>query len=275
MIFKDKTVVITGGSAGVGAAAARLFADAGANLLLVARGKKKLDAIAGELRAKTRVETFAMDVADPEACANLFKKADFEFGRVDILINNAGDHARGPFESVAVEDLVRIIDVNLRAPVMLTRLAISHILEAGGGAIINVGSLAGRTPVPGSAVYAASKAGLRSLTYSIAEEMPNRKIKFGIVSPGPIDTGFIMTDIDANSDITFSQPISTAEEVAQAILDLCGNKVREQSMPWASGVLTMLAYLFPWLGRSVRPTLEKRGASVKARLKAERKEAEE
>ena len=275
MIFKDKTVIITGGSEGVGAAAARLFADAGANLMLVARGKKKLDAIAGELRAKTRVETFAMDVADPDACANLFKKADFEFGRVDILINNAGYHARGPFESVAVEDLARMIDVNLRAPVMLTRLAISHILEAGGGAIINVGSLAGRTPVPGSAVYAASKAGLRSLAYSIAEEMPNRKIKFGIVSPGPIDTGFIMTDIDETSDITFSQPISTAEEVAQAVLDLCGNKVREQSMPWVSGVLTTLTYLWPWLGRSVRPTLERKGASVRARLKAERKAAED
>jgi len=275
MIFKDKTVIITGSSEGVGAAAARLFADAGANLMLVARGKKKLDAIAEELRGKTRVEIFAMDVADPEACTNLFKKAEFEFGQVDILINNAGYHSRGPFESVAAHDLAVMIDVNLRAPVMLTRLAIPHILEAGGGAIINVGSLAGRMPVPGSAVYAASKAGLRSLTYSIAEEMPNRNIKFGIVSPGPIDTGFIMSDIDAPSDLTFSQPISTAEEVAQAILDLCGNNVREQSMPWVSGVLTMLSYLWPWLGRSARPMLEKRGASVKARLKAERKQAEE
>ena len=275
MIFKDKTVIITGGSEGVGAAAARLFANAGANLMLVARGKKKLEAIASELRAKTRVEIFAMDVADAEACANLFKKADFEFGQVDILINNAGYHARGPFESVAVAELAAMIDVNLRAPVMLTRLAIPYILEAGGGAIINVGSLAGRMPIPGSAVYAASKAGLRSLTYSIAEEMPNRNIKFGIVSPGPIDTGFIMADIDATSNLTFSQPISTAEEVAQAVLDLCGNKVREQSMPWASGVLTTLNYLLPWLGDILRPTLEKKGASVKARLKAERKQAAE
>ena len=168
-----------------------------------------------------------------------------------------------------------MIDVNLRAPVILTRLAIPHILEAGGGAIINVGSLAGRMPIPGSAVYAATKAGLRSLTYSIAEEMLNRHIKFGIVSPGPIDTGFIMADLDATSNLTFSQPISTAEEVAQAVLDLCGNNVREQSIPWVSGVLTMVNYLLPWLGNSLRPTLEKKGARVKARLKAERKQAEQ
>ena len=275
MIFKDKTVIITGGSEGVGAATARLFADAGANLMLVARGKKKLDAIAEELRARTRVEIFAMDVADREACANLIKKAEFEFGQINILVNNAGYHSRGLFDSVAVDELAKMIDVNLRAPLILTRLPIPRIQEAGGGAIINVGSLAGRTAVPGSVGYAASKAGLRSLTYSLAEEMPNGKIKFGVVSPGPIDTGFIMADLDATSDITFSQPISTAEDAAQAILDLCGNNVREQSMPRSSGVLTMLTYVFPWLGRSVRPTLERKGAGVRVRLKAERRQAEE
>ncbi len=272
MIFKDKTVVITGGSEGVGAACARLFADAGANLMLVARGKKKLEAIAGELRDKTRVEIFAMDVADTEACVNLFKKADFEFGRVDILVNNAGYHTRGRFDSLSTEDLATIIDVNLRAPVVLTRLAIPHIEEAGGGAIINVGSLAGRTMVPGSAVYAASKAGLRSLTYSLAEELFGGNIKIGLVAPGPIDTGFIMDDIDSTTDLVFSQPLSSADEVAQVVLDLCGNDVREQCMHTSSRILTTLTYLWPWIGRQARPLLEKKGARVKARLKAAKKE---
>jgi len=272
MIFKDKTVIITGGSEGVGAATARLFAAAGANLMLVARGKKKLEAIAEELRDKTRVEIFAMDVSDAEACVNLFKKAEFEYGRVDILINNAGHHVREAFESAAVDDLAKTIDVNLKAPIMLTRLAIPHIREAGGGAIINVGSLAGRTYVPGSTAYAASKAGLRSLTYSLAEEMFGGNIKIGLVSPGPIDTGFIMADIDSTTNLVFSQPISTADEVAQAVLDLCGNNVREQCMHTSSRIVTILTYLFPWLGRKMRPLLEKKGAKVKARLKAERQE---
>ena len=272
MIFNNKTVIITGASEGVGAATARMFADAGANLMLVARGKKKLEVIAEELRDKTQVEIFAMDVADAEACVNVLKKADFEFGRIDILVNNAGMHVRGSVDDVSSEDIGKMIDVNLRAPLMLTRIALPYLREEG-GAIINVGSLAGRLPVPGSATYSATKAGLRAFTYAIAEEMLDSNIKFAVVSPGPIDTGFIMTDVDKVSDITFSQPISTAEEVAQTILDLCGNKQREVAMPWMSGVLTTLSYLFPWLGRKLRPLLEKKGASVKARLKAEAKRA--
>lgn len=269
MIFNNKTVIVTGASEGVGAATARKFADAGANLMLVARTKKKLEALAEELRDKTQVEVFAMDVADVEACVNVFKKADFEFGRIDVLVNNAGFHERGNVDTVSPEDHGRMIDVNLRAPIMLTRIALPYIRDAGGGAIINVGSLAGRAPIPGSATYSASKSGLRAFTYAIAEEMPDARIKFAIVSPGPIDTGFIMSDIDKVSDLTFSQPISKADEVAQAILDLCGNRLREQSMPAISGVLTTVSYLFPWIGRKLRPQLEKRGQQTKARLKAE------
>jgi len=274
MIFNNKTVIITGGSAGVGAATARLFAEAGANLMLVARNKKNLDAIAEELRNKTRVEVFAMDVSDAEACANVFKKAAFEFGSIDVLVNNAGYHKRGNVEDVDATDLGKIIDVNLKAPVMLSRMALPYLREAGEGAIINVGSLAGRAPIPGSAGYAASKAGLRSFTYALGMELADSNIKLAVVSPGPIDTGFIMADIDATSDLTFSQPISTAEEVAQVVLDLCSNTIKEQSMPAKSGFLTTLMYLFPGLGLKVRPLLEKKGAKVKARLKAERRRRE-
>lgn len=268
MIFKDKTVIVTGASQGVGAATARLFAEAGANLMLVARGKRMLEDLAEELRDKTQVELYAMDVSDAEACVNVFKKADFEYGRVDILINNAGFHARGHVLDVSAEDMGRMIDVNLKAPLMLTRIALPYLQDAGGGAVINVGSLAGRTPVPGSATYSASKTGLRAFTYAIAEELQDSGIKFAVVSPGPIDTGFIMNDIDQVSDLTFSQPMSTADEVAQVILDLCGNNQREVSMPAISGALTTFSYLFPWAGRKMRPFLEKRGARRKKELKA-------
>ncbi len=270
MIFKDKTVIITGGSEGVGAATARLFAEAGANLLLVARNKKNLEVVATELRDKTRVEIFAMDVSDPDACVDMFKKADFEFGRIDILVNNAGYHQRGPFASIDAADLGKMIDVNLKAPILLTRIALPYMRDAGGGAVINVGSLAGRTPVPNSATYAASKAGLRSLTYSLAEELSAANVKVAVVSPGPIDTGFIMSDIDKVADITFSQPISTADEVAQSILDLCGNNQKEAVMSWLSGVTTTASYLMPWLGKLLMPILERKGANVKAKLKRQR-----
>ncbi|MDH3552468.1 MAG: SDR family NAD(P)-dependent oxidoreductase [Gammaproteobacteria bacterium] len=264
-------MIITGGSKGVGAATARMFAVAGANLMLVARNKRNLESMAQELRDKTRVEIFVMDVSDREACVDVFKKSEFEFGRIDILINNAGFHKRGPVESVDAADLARMIDVNLRAPIMLSRIALPYLRDAGGGAIINVGSLAGRTYVPQSAAYSASKNGLRAFTYSLYEELRGSGIKLAVVSPGPVSTGFILADIDRTSDITFSQPMSTPEEVAQVILDLCGNNRRERSMPPISGAITTVMYLMPWLGRFLLPVFERRGASVKRRLKAQAK----
>jgi hypothetical protein len=79
-----------------------------------------------------------------------------------------------------------------------------------------------------------------------------------------------MSNIDNTSDLTFSQPISSAAEVAQVILDLCGNSQREVAMPWISGALTTASYLMPWLARAMRPMLERRGANVKARLRRQR-----
>jgi len=269
MDLKDKTVVVTGGSEGVGAATARVFADAGANLMLVARGKRKLDSIAEELREKTRVEIYAMDVADEDACSSLFKKTQFEYDRIDVLINNAGYHIRGPVESIDAHELGRMIDVNLKAPIILSRLVLPYLREAGGGAVINVASLAGRTPVPGAATYSASKFGLRAFTFALADEIQDPTIKLAVVSPGPIDTGFIMENIDNVVDLTFSQPMSTAEGVAGEILTLCANSKRERSMPPISGALTTATYLFPLLGRVLRPLLSMHGRRVKKKLKAQ------
>jgi len=272
--FKDKTVIITGGSEGVGAATARKFAECGANLVLIARGKRKLERIAEELRAKTRVEIIAMDVSDADACANIYKKAEFEFGSVNVLVNNAGYHERGPVESVSADDLAAMIDVNLKAPICLCKLAIKYLKDAGGGAIINVASLAGRTPVPGAATYSATKFGLRAFTFALGDELRGTNIKVAAVSPGPIDTGFIMSNIDVVTDITFSQPLSTADEVAQEILNLVANNKRERSMPPISGLLTTMMYLFPWLGRAAMPLLVLKGRGVKRKLKAQMREAE-
>jgi short-subunit dehydrogenase len=259
----------------VGAATARLFADAAANLMLVARGKRNLEAIAEELRDKTRVEIFAMDVADADACVDLFKKAEFEFGRIDILVNNAGYHQRGPFENVSADDHGIMVDVNLRAPIMLTRLALPYIQAQGGGVIVNVGSLAGWQPLPGQVTYSATKAGLRTFTYALSEELRGTGVKLALVSPGPLDTGFIMDNLDVVADLTMSQPISTAEEVARAVVDICGNRQKEIAMPASSAVLSRVIAVMPWLRRLVQPVLEKKGARVKERLRAEKEASEE
>ncbi|MEJ2297526.1 MAG: SDR family NAD(P)-dependent oxidoreductase, partial [Woeseiaceae bacterium] len=188
MIFKDKTVIITGASEGIGAATAGLFADAGANLVLAARTRKNLESVAAALRDRTQVQIFPLDVTDDDACVDLFKKAAFEFGRVDILVNNAGFHARGSVRDVDAADLARIIDVNLRAQVFLSRTALPYLEEAGGGAIVNVASLHGKLASAGAATYSASKFGLRIFSLALGQELEGTGIKVAVVSPGPVST---------------------------------------------------------------------------------------
>lgn len=264
----NATVVITGASLGVGAAVTRLFFSGGANVVLLARGKEALDQLAGELGDESRVMTAAVDVMDTPEIAAVLTAVKARFGSIDVLVNNAGFHQRGPALQVDAEAMAKMVDVNLRAPIVLARMVLPDMVKAGQGAIINVASLAGRTPVPGSAVYSATKFGLRAFTLAVAEECRGTGVKVASVSPGPIDTGFIMSDIDQVSDLTFSQPISTADEVAEQILALCSNDVLDQPMPRMSGVLTTMSYLFPGLGRALRPMLERKGRRTKERLKA-------
>ena len=265
--FKGKTVIITGASAGVGAATARTFANLGANLVLVARGQAGLDNIAKALENITSVLTVAMDINDAAANEVLLEKAAERFNSVDVLINNAGFHQRGDVERNQAADLAQMVDVNLRAPIQLSALILPYLRKAGGGAIVNVGSLAGRTPLQGAATYAATKAGLRAFTYSLSDELQGSNINVGVVSPGPIDTGFIMSEIDRVEDIVFSQPMSSAQQVADAIVSCARGEAVEISLPRASGWLTTISYLFPTLRRALRPALYRKGRKAKAQYK--------
>lgn len=265
--FKDKTVIITGASAGVGAACAELFASLGARLVLSARGEEALNRFADTLRDKTSVLAVAMDVADDAGCQALIDRAIAEFGAIHVLVNNAGVHHRGDFANQTPDNMAQMIDVNLRAPVYLTGLALPHIKQAGGGAVVMVGSLAGRTPMQGAATYACTKAGLKAFTHSVAEEWAGSGVDIGVVSPGPIDTAFIMDSIDEVEDIVYSQPMSTAEEVAQAVLAVASGERVEICLPAMSGKLTTLSYLFPWLRRTMRPSLYRKGAKNKEKYR--------
>ena len=262
-LFAGKTVVITGASAGVGAACARAFATQNAKLVLIARGRAGLNAIAKELRPLCEIMTSVMDVADTAQCLKLLKKAEAKFGAVHVVVNNAGMHARGDLETVDPNDIALMVDVNLRAPMVLSCAAIPYLRRAGYGAIVNVGSLAGRAPLQGAATYSATKAGLRAFSYALGDELREAGINVGIVSPGPIDTGFIMDEIDQVEDIVFSQPMSSAEQVADAVIEIASGEHDEISLPAISGKLTTLSYLFPALRRFLRPKLYEMGRKNK------------
>jgi short-subunit dehydrogenase len=268
--FRDRTVIITGASAGVGAACARAFAAQKAKLVLVARGEEALDAIAVELRAQTEVLAISMDVSDTGSCLKLLERAEQVFGEIHYLINNAGTHLRGAVESRSPEDLATMVDVNMRAPLVLTAAALPYLRKAGGGAVVMVGSLAGGAPLQGAATYSATKAGLRAFTYALADELRNSGISVGVVSPGPIDTGFIMDNLDDVEDVVFSQPMSSAEQVAEVILKLAKGKRTEIAMPASSGKLLNLFYLFPSLRRWLRPMFDAKGRKNKEKYRNQR-----
>lgn len=270
--FYGKTVIITGASAGVGEACARAFAKLGAKLVLVARGEAGLTRIAEELGEHTDVMTVPMDVANIDDCVSLMKKASDHFGAIHVLVNNAGLHVRGDFEANEAKDYAAMVDVNLRAPIVLSKAALPYIRQSAEGAIVMVGSLAGITPVQGAATYSSTKAGLRFLALVLADELRDSGINVGVVSPGPIDTAFIMSEIDRVEDIVFSQPMSSPEEVAAGVIQIARGGKTEILIPAISGCLSKLLAGSPGLRRRLRPLLSKKGAANKEKYRRRKKQ---
>jgi short-subunit dehydrogenase len=269
--FEERTVVITGASSGVGAAAARQFAAEGARVVLAARTAAALDAVAKEIGDKALV--VPTDVADPDQLRALVERA-IEAGGFDVLVNNAGYNHRGELRDADPSELARVLDVNLKAPILLTRLALPHLLAQERASVVNVASIAGQIPLPGEATYSATKFGLRSFSMALAEELRGTPVRVSLVSPGPIDTGFLTRDLESVPDVVFSQPMSTAEQVAGAVLDCADDGRLERTIPRLSGVLATAGYLLPELPRLIRPLLEQQGRRAKRRFRETREEAE-
>lgn len=259
-----KVAIVTGASSGIGLAAAKKLAGLGAKVALVARTKSTLDDAVRAIGAD-RAAAFPLDVADLPALAALPAAVIAKYGALDILVNNAGLNHRGPLAKLTPEQAAQVIQVNLTAPIFLTRACLDHLRT--GGAIVNVASLAGMVPVHHESSYSASKAGLRAFTRVIAEELRERGIVVGSVCPGPVDTGFF-GDIDSVPNLVFSQPMSTADEVADAVIECVTRGTPEIALPALSGKLATLGYLSGTLTKLLRPALEKRGAVNKARYKA-------
>ncbi|MEZ4368432.1 MAG: SDR family NAD(P)-dependent oxidoreductase [Kofleriaceae bacterium] len=268
--FNDRTVVITGASAGIGLACARRFAQEGANLVIVARSEGALERARAELARLGPTTAIRCDVRAPDAAATIIDGALAAFGALHVLVNNAAYHTRGPLEEQDPDALAQMVDVNLRAPVVLIRHALPHLRATGQGAIVNVASLAGMVPTAGGVTYSATKFGLRALSLALGEELRGTGVTCSVVSPGPVETGFILDELDTVSDLTMSQPMCTADDVAELVLASALDGKPERTTPRLSGALATLGYVAPPFRRAMRPLLERRGRAAKARLKAQR-----
>ena len=269
--FADRVCLVTGASAGIGLAVCRQLVAAGARVAMVARTPATLAAAAASLGGGDRAVPFPLDVGDLAALERLPEQVIARCGRLDFLVNNAGVHHRGPVEKRTAAELAAMVQVNLAAPIALTRAALPHLPR--GGAVVNVASLAGFLPVRDAATYAATKAGLRAFGRALDDELSGRGIRVHSVSPGPVDTGFFLAELDDVTPITFSQPMSTADEVAAAVLDCLRGGRQEVALPWASGKLATLGYLSPRFLRALRPLMERIGRRKKAAYAARKRGA--
>lgn len=180
--------LITGASSGIGRDMARFLSDMGYDLILVARRKDRLDELKSML--STEVEVIPCDVSEKESCFSLYEKVKNE--DIDILINNAGFGIFGGFLDIDIEKELNMIDVNIKAVDILTKLFLRDFKEKNKGYILNVASSAAFLPGPLLSSYYASKAYVLRLTEAIHEELRREKsdVYIGALCPGPVDTEF-------------------------------------------------------------------------------------
>jgi short-subunit dehydrogenase len=208
-----KVALITGAGRGIGKATAILLAGAGCRLVLAARTAAQLEEVQQEIQQSGAMATIVpTDLARDEDVEHLVAETQRAHGGVDFLINNAGWGKRAPVVRAKVEDLDQTLRVNLRAPMLLAKYLVPGMIEKGQGAVINIGSVSGKSGEANGAAYSASKFGLIGFTQSLYEEVREHGIKVAVILPGFVDTPLI----PPNRQLDRSKMIQT-EDVAQAV----------------------------------------------------------
>jgi 3-hydroxy acid dehydrogenase/malonic semialdehyde reductase len=224
MNCKDKRVLITGASSGIGAACAEIFAEHGAKLLLCARNEKNLQSIQRELIEKysASVEIIVLDVSDFKAVENALGNLSEEWRNIDILVNNAGlalglekIHEANP------DDWERMIDTNIKGLLYVSRHILKHMVKRNSGHVINIGSISSHNVYSGGVVYCATKHAENAISQGMKMDVHGTKIRVSTVDPGMVNTNFLLTrfsgDQEKASEVYKGMTPLSAEDVADAV----------------------------------------------------------
>lgn len=239
MRFEGKTAIVTGAGYGIGEAIAMALAREGARVVLAARSREKIQAVAHAIEGMDRKAlAIPTDIVEEHAVERMIERTIHEFGRVDILVNNAGIAGpTRPITEITAEEWDETVDINLRGAFFCAKHVARRMIPAGRGSIVNVSSVAGRIGYPMRSPYAASKWGMIGLSHTLAAELGDKGIRVNCVCPGPV-AGDRMNDViaarakamgitveAAHHATVRGTPLNrmvTADEVAQAVLFLAG-----------------------------------------------------
>ncbi|HLJ14422.1 MAG TPA: SDR family NAD(P)-dependent oxidoreductase [Bryobacteraceae bacterium] len=245
MRLQDKVVLITGGSEGIGASCATAFRRRGARLSLTARSREKLEEVGGSGAVIT-----VGDLGDPETRRAAVESTIEHFGRIDILLNNAGAGLYAPSWQARMEDVRRMFELNFFAALSMIQLVVPHMQRQRSGCIVNLGSIAGKVTLPWFTLYSASKFAIGSLTDGLRMELKRDGIHAMTVCPGYVQTGFQEHVLAGNAPAAIAgrkQFAITAEQCAEAIARGVERNARTVVTPRAGWVFVALEHLFPRL----------------------------
>ncbi|MGW0483961.1 SDR family NAD(P)-dependent oxidoreductase [Nonomuraea sp. NPDC003214] len=241
--YRGVTALVTGASRGLGTAYAHELARRGANLVLVARSGDALDRVAGEIRQAYQVEvtTVAADLAAPGGVTGLVEELDRQGRTVDLLVNNAGAGAVGPFLSSSLQRNVSSVELNVTALMKLSHVLGRRMVDRGHGGIINVASTAAFQSMPYQASYAATKAFVLSFTEALAEELRGTGVRVMGAHPGATDTSFFdgtsATMNPAFTDAPEGVAARTLDAFAKGAVNSYPGRTINRAMTWAPRLL--------------------------------------
>lgn len=247
--FEGKVAIVTGASSGIGLATATLLAKYQAKVVLAARSEDKLDEVRKDLSQYTEVISVKTDVSVEDDCRNLIEETVKKFGRIDILINNAGISMRAMFKDLDLNVIRRLMDVNFWGNVYCTKYALPYLLESK-GSIVGVISTAGYKGLPGRTGYSASKFAINGFLDTLRSEHLYDGLHVMIYAPGFTASNIRKTALMADGSQQGETPreegkMMTSERVAEIMLNHIRKRSRRATLTFTSKLLLMLTRLFP------------------------------